>query len=79
MKTSKNFFASTVGAAGCSSRYSTDGTNGTGEPHLVQSESGQRSKADWKPHPKSAARPDFSSWSKILSGFAGVTSSKSHA
>jgi len=79
VKTSKNFFASTVGAAGCSGRPQTDGKNGTGEPQTVKPKGLQRQDADWKPHPKSAARPDFSSWRKLLSGLSGMTSSKSHA
>ena len=79
MKTSKNFFASTVGAAGCSGRPKTDGSNGTGEPLVKRITGEQRQDADWKPHPKSAARPDFSSWRRLLSGISGMQSSKSHA
>lgn len=71
MKTSKSYFATTAGAAGICVRPETGGEITNQEHQTSQKECGKAPVEEWKPHPKSTAKPDFSSWPALRTGTAG--------
>lgn len=71
MKTSKSYFATTAGAAGLCVRLETGGESNSQEHHTCQKEGGKAPIQEWKPHPKSTAKPDFSSWPALRTGTSG--------
>lgn len=71
MKTSNSYFATTAGAAGICCRPETNGESKNLEHHTSQQESGKAPVQEWKPHPKSTAKPDFSSWPTLRTGTSG--------
>lgn len=71
MKTSNSYFATTAGAAGVCGCRTTGGESTSKEHHSSQQEGGRTTIHEWKPHPKSTAKPDFSSWPAMRTGTTG--------
>ena len=71
MKTSKRYFATTAGAAGSCDLPETCGAQNTKEHHTSNQGGGMTPVQEWKPHPKSTAKPDFSSWPALRTGTSG--------
>ena len=71
MKTSNTYFATTAGAAGLCGRSDTGGMSQDKEHHTSKNECGKAPVQEWKPHPKSTAKPDFSSWPAMRTGTSG--------
>ncbi|RVU34620.1 hypothetical protein EOI86_17330 [Hwanghaeella grinnelliae] len=71
MKTFKSYFATTAGAAGFCNLPETGGESSTKEHHPTQKEGSTAHVKEWKPHPKSTAKPDFSSWPALRTGTSG--------
>ena len=71
MKTSNSFFATTAGAAGVCVCPETGGETTILEHQPSQKECGMTPAKEWKPHPKSTAKPDFSSWPALRTGTTG--------
>ncbi len=76
MKTFNNYFATTAGAAGvcgCPTTQSSrkDEAVSQHKEHKTNKEDGGTATIhEWKPHPKSTAKPDFSSWPGLKAGAA---------
>lgn len=72
MKTSNSYFATTAGAAGPCGRPETGGESKNKEHYSPQQQEGGKAPVqEWKPHPKSTAKPDFSSWPALRTGTSG--------
>ncbi|WP_425405967.1 hypothetical protein [Hwanghaeella sp.] len=71
MKTSKRYFATTAGAAGLCDLPEIGGESTNKEHHTSKNECGKAPVQEWKPHPKSTAKPDFSSWPAMRTGTSG--------
>lgn len=71
MKTSNSYFATTAGAAGHCGCPETGGESMNKEHHPSRKEGGAAHVKEWQPHPKSTAKPDFSSWPAMRTGTSG--------